>query len=258
MDAELHAARLRALQALAALAGLATVGLRCIAGAMGYAWRRPNGTAGDCRWSPAMVTRNPILLATAMAGALGFMSGSAIAQPATAQVAKDQQEIRDYKLSMAVLERVAKANKAAAAASATSPARQRLAKQKAELEALEAKDDPSAAEQQRMMTLADEIARAEDDDQADDDSRDGLTITEYARRIDGTPALAAAIRSVGLSSREYATAVLALLEAGIAHAFMQQQALKQAPPGVSPHNLEFVRTHEKQIAALGILAQDGG
>lgn len=202
---------------------------------------------------------NGIVMATMLAGALVALPGAANAQAAGAQSAKDLQELKDYKLSMDVLQRIAKANQAALAASAADPARQRRAKQKAELEALEAKDDPTAAEQQRMMALADEIARTEDaeeDGRWNDDSN-GVTVTEYARRVDSTPALAAAVKSVGLSSREYAIATLALMEASIAHAFMKMQGAMQAPPGVSKHNLEFVRANEKQIAALGIQGQDG-
>jgi hypothetical protein len=180
-----------------------------------------------------MVNWNGIVMAALLTGALVAVPGTVMARTAGSESAKDQQVVGDYKLSMDVLQRIAKANKSAAA-SGGNPAKQRLTKQKAELAALEAKDDPTAAEQQRMMVLADEIAR----------------------RVDATPALAAAVKSVGLSSREYATAILALMEASIAHAFIKQGLAKQAPPGVSKHNLEFVRANEQQIVALDILAKD--
>lgn len=203
-----------------------------------------------------MANWNRIVVAAALAGTLIAVPDGAYAQAANAQSAKDQQELKDYKLTMEVINRIAKANQAATQARSKDPKRQKLAKQMAELAALEAKDDPTEAEQERMAVLEDEIERFEDDDAPVLGLNGAATISDYARYVDANPALAAAVRSVGLSSREYATAMLALVEASIAHEFMKLQKTKQAPPGISPHNLEFVRTNEKQIAALGVVAQD--
>lgn len=185
---------------------------------------------------------------------LAAMPALSAAPPSAAQAAKDAQEVRDYVLTMDVVTKVAKAHRIA---TASSPAEQRLAKQKAELAALEAKEAPTEAEQERMMTLGDEIARAEENDGSGDDQGNGTTVTELARRVDATPAAAAAVRAAGLTSREYATALLALMEASLVHAMLQQKLIAQAPPEASKRNLEFVRTHEKEIAALSIFGPEG-
>lgn len=208
-----------------------------------------------------MSTTRARVYAATLAVLLGAAPGMAVAQAAAAQASPDQRELQAYVLSMDVLNKVAKANRTAMAAkdaaAAKDPAQQRLAKKKAELAALEAKDEPSEAEQERMMVLSDEIARAEeeDDGEVDVDWNEAMTIAGMARRIDTTPEAAAAVRAVGLSSREYATASLALLHASLADAMLKQKLLKQVPPEVSKRNLEFVQAHAKEIEALGIFSE---
>jgi len=191
---------------------------------------------------------------------LAVAPGAAHAQAAEARAAQDQRELQAYVLTMAVLEKVAKANRAAAAAAAKDPARQKLEKKEAELAALEAKDEITEADQARMEALAEEIARLEDAEGADAgaDWGEAMTVAGLTRRIDATPAAAAAVRAVGLTSREYALASLALINAKLADTMIQQKLLKQAPPEVSQRNLEFVRAHAKEIDAMGVIASDGG
>ena len=208
-----------------------------------------------------MSTTRAKVYAATLAVLLGAAPGMAVAQAAAAQASPDQRELQAYVLTMDVLNKVAKANRTAMAAkdaaAAKDPAQQRLAKKKAELAALEAKDEPSEAEQERMMVLSDEIARAEEEDDGDVDFdwNEAMTIAGMARRIDTTPEAAAAVRAVGLSSREYATASLALLHASLADAMLKQKLLKQVPPEVSKRNLEFVQAHAKEIEALGIFSE---
>lgn len=189
-----------------------------------------------------------------VAGTLALLTMAPL-QPAAAQPASpDARELKAYALTMGVVTKLAKANAAAVAARAKDPRQKQLAQRKGELAALEAKEAPSDADQERMAVLADEIARSEDEDDADGDRPDASTIAEYARRIDATPAHADAVRAAGLTSREYATAMMVLVRSSIAWGLMKEGLLKQAPPEVSPQNLEFVRVHEREIAALGVLA----
>ena len=53
-----------------------------------------------------------------------------------------------------------------------------------------------------------------------------------------------------MTTREFATAQLALLQTGIAYALLKSSPGQQPPPGVSKDNLEFMRLHEQEIAAL--------
>jgi hypothetical protein len=186
-----------------------------------------------------------------LAGGVGAGAGAAAAQAAEAQVDPDVQEVRDYRLSMDVVRKIANANKAAAAALAKDPGRQQLAKKKAELAALEEKEEPTEADQERMAALEDEIDRLEESDEAELNLLDAQTISEMARRIDAVPALSTAVRSADLTTREYATAQLALLQTGLAYGLMKLGHRKQPPEGISQHNLDFMRQHEAEIEALG-------
>ncbi len=172
------------------------------------------------------------------------------AAAAPVQADRDLQEVQGYRLSMDVVRKLTAVYKAAAAAEAKDPRRQQIAKKKAELKALEDKEEPTEAEQEKMAALADEIERLEES--ADSSvSLDGVTtLTEMARRLDGVPAFAAAVRGAGMTTREFATAQLALLQTGIAHALLKSSPGKQPPPGVSKENLEFMRLHEQEIEAL--------
>jgi hypothetical protein len=100
--------------------------------------------------------------------------------------------------------------------------------------------------------LQDELARADEDGGADAGPAGPASIAELARRVDSTPALAAAVRGVGLSSREYAIATLALAHAGgLAAKFVEGQPRGPLPPGVSKHNLDFVLQNRTRLTALG-------
>ena len=191
--------------------------------------------------------------------AAGFLAGGswvaagprvAAAPAAQAQADRDLQEVQGYRLSMDVVRKVSAVYKAAAAEEAKDPRRQQIAKKKADLAALEGKEEPTEAEQERMAALADEVERLEEAAESGVTLEGATTLTEMARRMDAVPAFAAAVRGAGLTTREFATAQLALLQAGIAHALLKGSPEKPPPPGVSKENLEFVRLHEQEIEGL--------
>jgi hypothetical protein len=190
------------------------------------------------------------LLAAAGPGAAA--GTAAPAQAARPAADRDTQEVQSYRLSMPVIQKMSAVYKVAAAAEANDPRRQQLAKKKAELAALEAKEEPTQAEQERMSVLADEIAGLEESADAGDTSEDApQTLSEMARRVDAVPALAAAVRGAGMTSREFATAQLALAQVGLAHALLKSSPPgTPPPPGILKENLEFVRLHEKEITSL--------
>ena len=195
-------------------------------------------------FSAAMV----VVLAAGLGAAAG--PGVAAAHAAPAQADRDLQEVQSYRLSMDVVRKLAAVHKAAAAAQAKDPRQQMIAKKKAELKALESKEEPTQAEQERMATLTDEIQRLEESADSGVTLEGATTLSELARRLDGVPAFAAAVRGAGMTTREFATAQLALLQTGIAYALLKSSPGQQPPPGVSKDNLEFMRLHEQEIEAL--------
>jgi hypothetical protein len=187
-------------------------------------------------------------LAGSFWGAVG--SGEAAARAAPAQGDRDLEEVQSYRLSMDVVRKMIAVYKAAAALEAKDPRRQQIAKKKAELAALEGKEEPTEAEQERMAALADEIERLEEGAESGASLEGATTLTEMARRMDAVPAFAATVRGAGMTTREFATAQLALLQAALAHGLLKSSPEKTPPPGVSKENLEFVRLHEQEIEAL--------
>ena len=198
-------------------------------------------------------------LAAGFVAVVGPGATAAPATPAQAAADRDTKEVQSYRLSMPVVQKMSAIYKAAATEAAKDPKRQQLAKKKAELKALEDKEAPTQAEQERMSALADEIARLEEGDDAGATSSDNpKTLSEMAARIDAVPALSAAVRGAGMTSREFATAQLALLQTGIAHALLKSSPAGTPPPaGVLKENLEFFRLHEKELESL-FASLDGG
>ena len=161
----------------------------------------------------------------------------------------DAKEVRSYRLTMPVMQKLAAVYKAARAEEAKDPKKQQLAKKKAELEALESKQEPTDAEQKRMSVLAEEIERLEQAAEADTVEPKSLSV--MAATVDSKPALAAAVRAAGLTSREFATAQLALLQTGLAHALLKASPAGTPPPaGVLKENLDFFRANEKELESI--------
>ena len=177
-------------------------------------------------------------------------AASARAQRTAATPDRDTVEVKNYRLSLPVLQKLGAIHKAAAAARMKDPRYQQLAAKKAELATLQAKAEPTDAEQERMSALAEEIERLEQGDDEDADLGSARTLTEMAAQIDAHPARAAAVRGAGMTTREFVTAELALLQAGLAYGLQKAGQLKQLPDEVSKENVEFVRQHEREIEAL--------
>lgn len=174
----------------------------------------------------------------------------ALAQSTATPLDRDAQEVKSYRLSMSVLQKLGAIHEAAAAARMKDPRYQQLAGKKGELATLEAKQEPTDAEQERMGALAEEIERLEQGDDEDASLGNARTLSEMAGKIDALPALAAAVRGAGMTTREFATAELALVQAGLAYGLQKAGQLKQLPDEVSKENVEFLRQHEQEIKAL--------
>ena len=73
---------------------------------------------------------------------------------------------------------------------------------------------------------------------------------ELESRLSGHRGLAEALRSAGISAREYTTFALTLFGARLAHGFMSTGALRSIPKGVATHNVEFVATHHEAVSKV--------
>jgi hypothetical protein len=97
----------------------------------------------------------------------------------------------------------------------------------------------------RMEAVAAELGphKRPDADEDDEDDADAESVEDLARKLDADPRVRAALARHGLGSREYATAVLAALHAGMVLATEAARGGKTMP-GLTPEqraNVEVLR-----------------
>jgi hypothetical protein len=83
-----------------------------------------------------------------------------------------------------------------------------------------------------------------------------MSVAEMESKIEAAPGAAAAIRSAGMSPREYVVFGLA-----VAHNSMAAYGARQGggiPAGTSPENVKFYQQHEGEIMKIAQLPQKGG
>jgi hypothetical protein len=84
-----------------------------------------------------------------------------------------------------------------------------------------------------------------------------MSISEMESKLDAAPGAAAAVKSAGMSTREYSVFALA-----VAHNSMAAYGAKQSggaiPAGTSPSNVAFYQRHEGEIMKIAQLPQKGG
>jgi hypothetical protein len=71
-----------------------------------------------------------------------------------------------------------------------------------------------------------------------------------AARLENHTGLAAALQTANLTPREYAKFAIALVAAHLAHEFLKAGVLQRVPSGAPANNVEFVKAHEPEIAAV--------
>ncbi|MBI4420979.1 MAG: hypothetical protein HY560_09155 [Gemmatimonadetes bacterium] len=206
---------------------------------------------------------------------LGWV-GEAQAQRAAARD-PDGDELASYRLSMAVVNKVAVATRAMVAEAKKDPKYQQLLsveaeikaveaemKTPAEIEALEAKDELTDAEAAKLEQLREKFdarveqlqpkleqlrAKQEKMEEAED-LGEWETLADMERRLLQYPPIAAGLRAAGLTPREYAKFMLAMWQAATVVAFKQQGLLKEMPAGISLENVKFLENHAAELGAL--------
>jgi hypothetical protein len=179
---------------------------------------------------------------------LSLAASSTFAQ---SQPSADDKALASYRLTMATVQKVGRVNHAVVAEMLKDPKYQELKKIESEIDALEAKDDLSEAEQKRLEDLNARQESIENSlDGMENVMSDADTIDDMAARVRAYPPLAAALDREGLSAREYATFMLAMFQAGFAAGMQKAGLLKQLPANVNPENIKFVLEHEAELKQL--------
>jgi hypothetical protein len=185
-------------------------------------------------------------IGTIVAALLAATAAAAAQAPSTAD--RDMAEVRAYRLTMPKLQAVRQIYAQFFESIRNDPqfvAVQTLQKEKA---ALEAKAEPTEADQQRIEQIDAEIERIEGGLNLNVGQKQ--TLADMARAFESNPKMNAAIRGAGLTPREFATIQLALFEAVLAHGFQKSGTIKELPKEFSQENIQFVREHEAEITAL--------
>lgn len=205
------------------------------------------------RWNAVGVVAGVTVLALSVASVNTAQAG--IGQ-AKAQADRDLAEVKAYRLSMDGLRKIGLVYKALYEAAMSDPKLKQLVAKEAELEKIEEqlaeKEEWTDAETQKVEALRAEIEKLEESKDNSADLGDAKTISDMARQIEATPMYATAVRRAGMSSREFATAQLALFQSMMAYGFMKSGHVKELPANaeISKENVDFLRTHEKEIEAL--------
>lgn len=188
-----------------------------------------------------------------IAAALAVASTMALAAPADAPQSPaeaDRQAIQSYRLTMPKLEQLSRAYIALARVAKADPRMQALKKVHAELDALHAKPELTDADERRIEQLEAEIAEIEERTDGVLDMGETQSIAEAALRLDAHPEFAAAVKSAGLSTREFATLQMALFQAMFARGFLKAGTITEVPKDVNPENVKFLQDHEAEIQKM--------
>jgi hypothetical protein len=163
----------------------------------------------------------------------------------------DLKELSTYALSMDTLQKVDRAMRSFAVEMKKDPKVQEVAKLKADIKALEKKfedTEPSDADQKRLDAMQEKLDALED--QASLKMNDANTISEMAAEIQKFPPMVSALQREGLTARDYAKFMMAMLQAGLAAGFQKAGLLKELPEGTNPANVKWILAHEAELEKM--------
>ena len=161
----------------------------------------------------------------------------------------DAKEIASYRLTSAALAKVVNVNRAMLIQMQQDPKVQEALKVDKAIEALEAKDELTEAEQKQLDALRERQDQLEDS--ADNPlGGDTKSLGEMEARIKEYPPLMQALQKEGMAPREYAKFWLAFIQAAFVQGFKKSGMLKEIPAEVNPENVKFIEEHAAEIEAM--------
>jgi hypothetical protein len=178
--------------------------------------------------------------------------------------AADEKELASYRLSMATVKKVGAAMQAMADEMGQDPQFQRIAKLESEIDAIEAqveklneKDELTPADESRIEGLTAQLEKLQEqkerleDENPDNSMSKARTITEMEEGVRKVPVMVRGLERAGLTPREYAKFMLAMLQASMVYGFSQGKVdYAKLPPGVNPENVKFVAEHQAELQAM--------
>ncbi len=167
---------------------------------------------------------------------------------------RDAAEMKAYRLTMPGIRKLVAASEALAKAVEADPRYKAEQALKQEIEALEKKDELTPAEEKRLEELRTKLEKAEAKEDPGSDDSNAQTLDDMARRIERVPAMANAIRTAGLTPREYSLISMVTFQAMMVHGFQKQAGSKELPKELAAtvlaENIKFVADNESEIMRL--------
>lgn len=176
------------------------------------------------------------------------LSTSSPAAQATPQADRDMKEIASYRLSMDTVKKVDVAMRAMFDEMARDPRFQASIKLEAELKALNEKEERTEAEDRRIEELEMEKEKMRSENPFNLGSAN--TLSEMEAQVQKVPPMANALRSAGLTPREYSKFMLAMLQAGMAAGMKKSGLIKELPKDFPAENVQFILDHEAELTAM--------
>ena len=162
----------------------------------------------------------------------------------------DLKEVANYKLTMATVEKVKVATRAMIAEIMKDPKYQQLMKVEAEIEALEKKQERTEAEDEKLAALNEQKEKLETAADSPLSLGQANSLSEMEANIRKSPPIANALQSAGMSPREYATFMMAMIQASMVAGFKKAGMMKELPKDVNPENVKFIEEHEAELKAM--------
>jgi septal ring factor EnvC (AmiA/AmiB activator) len=176
-------------------------------------------------------------------------AAAAVAQTLTA----DEKVLATYRLTMPNIKKVFTALESMVQEMTKDPKFQEQQKLKGQIKALQDKDeltDAQQAELEKLQERAEALEEEIDKMQEASGTSNMHTLDQMEASIKKQPFAMRALNAQGLTPREYALTLMALLQASMADGFLQGQDLSKLPPGINPENVKFVRENKDALAAM--------
>lgn len=193
-----------------------------------------------------------VVRALALLMLVGGLSVAGLRAQGQAEVERDVQELRQYRLTMEKVRQMTAASLAYAQAMERNPKAKARRDREKEIAALEAKAAKAAnrlsdGEQKRLEELRAKQEAEEADAARQADDGDPKTLADMARRIEREPELAAAVRGVGLTTREFSMITLTFYNAMFAHDMKKAGSIAEMPKDILPENAAFIASNDVEL-----------
>lgn len=185
--------------------------------------------------------------------------------PLLAAQTADEKELAAYVLTMPTLNKVMAAMRVMAQEMRKDPKYQQLMKFDADIEAVEkqleplqAKDETTPAEDKKIESLLEQVEKLREQKEQAEEAMSELVPMGNMRSLDDMergmakfPPMVRALKSQGLSPREYAKFMMVMLQAGMIYGFSQGKVdYAKLPAGVNPENIKFIIAHKAELDAM--------